>query len=186
MHLMTSITFKKKKSSPTIDFFYIKSIKKIISSFKTVKKLSAFSVFIIMCPFNFCYLFFFSFISTTMPVFFSDHKPVLGDISTSASVAVLFFSHRTFKRWRTRKQFWSNKCILLQPKDWHELVPGSVVQVQKCLIPVWAISCDRKGWEAKIWHRDYLWSVFINSGLEVWSYVQVQSHYKKKKHILFL
>lgn len=125
--------------------------------------------------------FFFSFISTTMPVFFSDHKPVLGDISTSASVAVLFFSHRTFKRWRTRKQFWSNKCILLQPKDWHELVPGSVVQVQK-----WAISCDRKGWEAKIWHRDYLWPVIINSGLEVWSYVQVQSHYKKKKHILFL
>lgn len=94
MHLMTSNTFKKKKSSPTIDFFYIKSIKKIISSFKTVQKLSAFSVFIfIMCPFNFCYLFFFSFISTTMPVFFSDHKPVLGDISTSASVAVFFFFH---------------------------------------------------------------------------------------------
>lgn len=179
MHLMTSNTFEKKKIFTDYWFLLHKEYqKKIISSFKTVQKLSAFSVFIfIMCPFNFCYLFFFSFISTTMPVFFSDHKPVLGDISTSASVAVLFFSHRTFKRWRTRKQFWSNKCILLQPKDWHKLVPGSVVQVQKCLNPVWAISCDRKSWEAKIWHRDYLWPVIINSGLEVWSYVQVQSHF---------
>lgn len=53
--------------------------------------------------------------------------------------------------------------------------------LKKCLIPVWALSCDKKKWlEAKIWQKDCLWPVNM-SWLGLWSFVLIQCRRKKKK-----